>query len=154
KADGDEGALGNVLRHFVDVEKLVEPDVGCEMQGSVEECEQSDHAPDANQPGLACEAAERRDGERNQDKSKCPVAGRVGNDLDGIRAQAAVERLPGKAFERDQRGEEDHDFCQAELHFVIVDWVIFKFSAKALLSLVSTAELRSARRAGTPVAPP
>src|ERR1700716_1993663 len=60
---GDEGALGDVFQHFVDVEELVEPDVGGEMKTTVEECEESDHATDADQPVLTGDPAKRSDGE-------------------------------------------------------------------------------------------
>src|SRR6266436_1930040 len=83
---GDEWALGDVLRHFVDVEELVEPDVGGEMKATVEECEQSDHAADADQPVLTGDPAERRDRESGKYKDQRPVAGGVRDELDGIGA--------------------------------------------------------------------
>src|SRR6266853_1337813 len=87
---GDEWALGDIFQHFVDVEELVEPDVGGEMETTVEECEQSDHAADADQPVLFRQLAQRSDRERGEDESQCPVAGRVRDELDGIGTEAGV----------------------------------------------------------------
>src|SRR6266853_6700559 len=89
---GDEGALGDVFRHLMDIEELVEPDVGGEMKATVEECEQSDHAADADQPVLTGDSAERRDGVGGEYQDQRPVAGRVRDELDGIGAQAVVQR--------------------------------------------------------------
>src|SRR4029077_14017181 len=101
---GDEWALGDVLQHFVDVEELVEPDVGGEMETTVEECEQSDHAADTDQPVLTGNPAERRDREGGENEDQRPVAGRVRDELDGIGAQAGVQRSPRQAFQGNERG--------------------------------------------------
>ncbi len=114
---GDEWAFDNVFQHFVDVEELVEPDVGGEMETTVEESEQSDHAADADQPVLTGDPAERRDGEGGEDKNQRPVPGRVRDELDGIGAEAAMQRSPYQAPQRNERGEEDGDFCQTQFHF-------------------------------------
>src|ERR1700687_122540 len=81
---GDEGAFGDVFQYFVDVERLVEPDVGGEMKTTVKECEEADHPADADQPVLTGDPAERRDGEGGENKDERPVAGRVRDELDGI----------------------------------------------------------------------
>ena len=94
----------------MEVEEFVEPDVGQEVQRGVEEGEQSDHAAHADQPVLAGDAAQGRDGEGGEDEDQRPVAGRVGDDLDGIGAQAVVKGLPDEAFDGDQRGQEDDRF--------------------------------------------
>src|SRR5260221_12377914 len=62
EAYGDEWAFGDVFQHFVDVEGLVEPDVGGEMKTSVEECEEAEHAADADQPVRTGDPAGRRRG--------------------------------------------------------------------------------------------
>src|SRR5207302_6806317 len=113
---GDEGTLGDVFQHFVDVEELVEPDVGGEMETTVEECEQSDHAAYADQPVLTGDPAERRDGEGGEDEDERPVSGRVRDELDGIGAQAGMKGPPCQAFQRNQGGQEDRDFGQTQGH--------------------------------------
>src|SRR5713101_3571030 len=86
------------------------------MQTAVEECEQPDHAADADQPILLRKLAQRSDRERGEDQDQRPVAGRVRDDLDRIGAQAVVKGLPQQAFQRNQRGQEDRDLCETEFH--------------------------------------
>src|SRR5258708_39833250 len=114
EAYGDEWAFGDVFQHFVDVEGLVEPDVGGEMKTSVEECEEADHAADADQPVLTGDPAERGDGEGGEDEDERPVAGRGGDELDGTGAQAGMKGLPCEAFQRNQGGQEDRDLGAAQ----------------------------------------
>ena len=82
------------------VEELVEPDVGEEVERGVEEGEQADRAAEADQPVLAGEAAQGRDGESGEDEDEGPVAGGVGDDLDGIGAEAVVQGFPAETRER------------------------------------------------------
>ncbi len=50
---GDEPALGDVGQHFMDIEKLVEPDVRHQVERAVEECEEAEHAAQIDEPILA-----------------------------------------------------------------------------------------------------
>src|SRR5260370_13642144 len=145
---GDEWAFDNVFQHFVDVEELVEPDVGGEMETTGEESEQADHAADADQPVLTGDPAERRDGEGGEDKNQRPVPGRVRDELDGIGAEAAMQRSPYQAPQRNERGEEDGDFCQTQFHFRVC--ILSTTANPELLSPQAAAELCSAGRARTP----
>ena len=52
ESHGDKPALGNIRQDFVDVEELVQPDVGQEVQHCVEKSEQPEHTAIANQPEL------------------------------------------------------------------------------------------------------
>src|SRR6202030_211285 len=49
KTDGDKTALGHILKHSGDIERLVRAEIGEKMQASVEKSEQAEHATKANQ---------------------------------------------------------------------------------------------------------
>jgi len=40
----------------------------------------------------------------------------VGDELDGIGAQAGMQRFPCQSFQRNQGGQEDRDFGQTQGH--------------------------------------
>ena len=48
---GDVTALGDILPHFREIEKLVQPNVGGEVQAGVEKRKQAEHAANADQIG-------------------------------------------------------------------------------------------------------
>ena len=100
EADGDERALADVLQHFVQIEEFIQPDVGKKMERRIEKCEETDHAADANQPILAGDAPQRRDGERDKQEDEGPVAGGMGDNFDWIRAKPVVKPLPCQTGQR------------------------------------------------------
>ena len=50
---GDKRALGNVLQHRMEIEKLVEPHIGEHVQHRIEKCEETEHAAVLDEPQLA-----------------------------------------------------------------------------------------------------
>src|SRR2546430_15746158 len=58
---GNEASFGNIRQHFVDVEKLIQPDVGEEVQRRIEKGEQPEHTAIANQPELTSQLEHWRD---------------------------------------------------------------------------------------------
>jgi len=57
------------------------------MQAAVEKREQPEHAPQADQPVLAGEHAQRRDRERDEQKDERPIPGGVRDGLNRVRPQ-------------------------------------------------------------------
>ena len=97
------------------VEKFVEPQPGGQVQQSVEKGIQPEHPPKADPSLPARDPAQWGDGQRDQQKTQRPIAGRVGDDLDRVRAQIALIRLQPEQRQRHQRGQEYRDF--EEFHF-------------------------------------
>ena len=64
------------------------------MQGGIEECVQSQHAPKANQPVQAGNLAQWCDSERNKEHPQRPLSGAMGKLLCWICAEGAMETLP------------------------------------------------------------
>ena len=112
----DEAALSDIVEHFVNVEEFIEPDVSEEVQAAVEEGEESEHAAEVDEPVLARELAQWRDGKRDEKEGKSPIAGRVRDDFDGVGSKQAVEAFPRQPRERNQRGQEENRFEVARLH--------------------------------------
>ena len=56
------------------------------MERAVEKSEQAEHAAEVDEPVLAGEFPQRRDGKSDEEKNKRPVAGGVRDELDGIGA--------------------------------------------------------------------
>ena len=109
KSRGNERPLPHIFGDFVEIEELVQPQICGEVQASVEEGEQAQHAPKANQLGQAQQAPQRRDSQCDGQKAQRPVAGGMRDEFDGVRAQVLVEGLPGKQQQRRQTEEEDGD---------------------------------------------
>src|SRR5215472_14901355 len=62
ETDGNEGPLDHVLGDAVQVKKLVEPDIGGEVQAGVEKREQPEHPTKLDKPVLPGQLADRSDG--------------------------------------------------------------------------------------------
>src|SRR5439155_11483111 len=86
ESHGDEAALGNIRQHFVDVEELIQPNIGEKMQRRVEKSEQPEHAAIANQPELTSQLAHWSDCKRYQEEDQNPISRGVSDDFDGIGA--------------------------------------------------------------------
>lgn len=109
-AHRDEGALQNILRDGHPVEKLIEPKIGCQMQNDVEEGEQTQHAPQPNQPGPAGILAQGCDGQRNQQEVERPCPQPARHGLDRVGAQRVGLYTPEIPRQRQQAGNEDGRF--------------------------------------------
>jgi len=91
---GDKGPLGHILPHAAEIESLVRPNVGEEVQANVEESEQAEHAAEANEVGKLQELAERRDGEGDEQEAQRPITGEVLDEFDRIGGEFAVTGAP------------------------------------------------------------
>src|SRR5205807_1166341 len=109
----DVGAFGHVLKHFGEVEELVEPDVRGEVEDAVEESEEPDHAAEADQIGEFEELAERADGEGEDQEADGPIAGEMGDELDGVGGEVFMPGAPAEPEEGRQAEEEERDFDPA-----------------------------------------
>ena len=78
---GDERALGDVLPHAGEIERLVGSEIGEEVQANVKKGEQAEHAAETDQFGKVEEFAKRRDAESEDQKAQRPIAGGVLNEL-------------------------------------------------------------------------
>jgi hypothetical protein len=83
EADRDEGPLDDVLEHGGDVEEMVEPQEGHEVQAAVEEGEQP-HAAQPDHPVPAREAPQRRHRQRDAQEVQHPVAGAARDGLERL----------------------------------------------------------------------
>ena len=107
---GDKSALGDVGQHFVNVEKLVEPDVGHQVQSAVEKGEQSEHSPQSDEPVLPGQFPQRRDRQRDQQERQRAITGRVRDLFNWIGAQLGAQTLPDKVAQRHKAAQEDRGF--------------------------------------------
>lgn len=86
EADGDEGALGHVFHHGSKVEGLVGTNVGEEVEGDVEESEETEHATETDEVGKVEKLAEGSDGECDEEEPKGPIPGEVLEKCHGLGA--------------------------------------------------------------------
>src|SRR5512146_1306847 len=103
----DEWPLIDVLNYRVDVEKLIKPNIGREVQTTVKEREQADDSAVLDQPLYACEAAQRGDRQRYEQQNERPETSLVRNFLDRVGAQISLECIEAEQRERDQCGKKD-----------------------------------------------
>src|SRR5262249_15407588 len=87
-------------------EELIEPDIREEVKARIEECEEAEHPPEADEGVDACYAAKRTHGEGNEEKPKGPGPGRIRDIADRVRAQRPCVRLPGGKAQGYESGEE------------------------------------------------
>jgi len=113
RAHGDIRPLCDVLEDVGQVKKLVQHQVGTEVERRVEEREETQHAPEADDGVPPAEPAKRRDGERDREKTESPDAGLVGDDLDGIRAKLSPDAAENEACEGHHGGGEHHGLYEA-----------------------------------------
>ena len=106
----DERALVDVFPDFVDVEEFVEPEIGGEVQARVEKGEEAEHAAEADQLRHVKELAQGRDGERDHEKTKSPVARAVLDELERIGERAAAKEGPDDGGEWTEAREEENGF--------------------------------------------
>ena len=107
---GNEFPFGDVVQHLVYIEKLIEPNVRAEMKETIEKREESEHAPEADQPVLVCKPAQRRNRKGDEKEYQRPVTGRVRDELNWIRAQPGMKTEPGQPAERNQASKEEYGF--------------------------------------------
>ncbi len=99
KADGDEAAFLDIVKHIVEIEEFIEPDIGGEVEAGVGESEEAEHAAETDEEGEAEEGAEWSDGEGEDEEAHGPIAGRVGDGLDGVGGELVMEAAPEEAGE-------------------------------------------------------
>ena len=99
KAHCDEGPLADIGQHLPRVKSPVPPDPGHEMLEAVEKAN-SPHMAQPHQRRLPGQAAQGRDGQRDQQADQRPGAGRTGQELHRIGRQAIVQPQPDPAGER------------------------------------------------------
>ena len=84
------------------------------MERRVEEREQAEHAPDADQFVPAADAPQRRNRERDEQKSQAGRARLVSDRLDGIRAERIGEQTDNEGRGGNQTGHDDQDLEQSD----------------------------------------
>ena len=98
----NEGAFCDILHYFRQIEKLVQPDIGREMQACIEKSEQTDQPPELDQPRPARDLAQRSDSQRREQENQRPCAGGQSDELNRVCGQPANRSSLGKARERRQ----------------------------------------------------
>ena len=88
--------LVDVLQDFAPHEKLVQPDVGHEMNESLKEGKQADHPAKSNQAADTSNSPKRRDRESDHQESQRPDSSELGYVFNGVRAESAIQALIGK----------------------------------------------------------
>ena len=84
------------------------------MQRGIEKGKQSEHTPQADQPGPAGQTTQWRHRQGDQQQTQRPIAGRMGDGLHRIGANAAVQALPYQEDEREQTGDEQRRLDDAQ----------------------------------------
>src|SRR5258708_2101661 len=107
---GDERPLGDVFEHSRRVKRLVGPEIGEEVQGDVEECEEAEHAAKADEVRELEEFAERRNAKGEDEKAQRPISSGMLKSFDGISSEIAFDNAPDQIGERDQADDKDGDF--------------------------------------------
>ena len=110
-----KGRLPISFADFVEIEKLVQPHIGQEVQAAVEEGEQPEHAAVADQHGHAQQLAQRRDGQRDHQEAQGPIAGEVGDEFDGVGAQILLPGAPAQPGQRRQAQQEYQNLGPARI---------------------------------------
>ncbi len=116
EARRDPRVLHDVLADFRERERLVEYDVRREMQGCEEEGKEAEEPPELDDFIPPGGAAERRDGQGQEEPDEGTLPGPALNRLDRVRAERVVERPPhepgrdAQPDHPDQRlGDPSHD---------------------------------------------
>lgn len=99
ETDQNEWSLGNVFEDRTPIEKLIKPDIRCEMKRAVEESKQSDHSPEFDEAVQTRDSSERRDCESCDNETDSPDSGLIGDVGDRIRAEVPVQPIPCKENE-------------------------------------------------------
>ncbi len=97
--DHNEWSLGNVLEDRSPIEKLIKPDIYCEMKRAVKKSKQSDHSPERNEAMQASDSSERCDCDGCDNETNGPESGLIGDVGDRIRAEVPVQPIPCKQKE-------------------------------------------------------
>src|SRR5580704_608865 len=97
---GDERPLVNVGDHGMNIETRIDPDPCRKVQAGVEKGEKAEHAPEANQPVLLEDAAQRRHRQCYAETDERPRSRGMCDEFDRVRAEFVVETQPGEMRER------------------------------------------------------
>jgi hypothetical protein len=120
KAGRDEAAIEDVVRNAFPVEEMIEDQVGQKVQRGIEEREQAQHAPEADDRMPAGEPPERGHGKRRQEEPQRPPPGAERDRFDRVCAKVVGQRglyekggwhqrgdkqrrLEGTTYERERR---------------------------------------------------
>ena len=99
ESDHDEWSLGNVFEDRFPIEKLIKPNIRCEMKRAVKKSKQSDHSPVCDEAMQACDSSKRCDCEGCDNETDGPDSGLIGDVGDRIRAEVPVQPIPCKENE-------------------------------------------------------
>jgi hypothetical protein len=80
---------------------------------------------------LPGKASKRRNGKSEKYKDERPIASRMGNDFNWIRAQPFVKRPPCKTRHRKQRGQENNYFGETKIHEPLISDLSFSSEDKS-----------------------
>ena len=112
KADQDERPLEDVAADVGDLESHVQPAVGQQVQAGVEKHEQPEHAPIPRQLRRARVQPQRRDCQRQAQKSQRPVAQAANQRLSRVSTQLVGGGTPHQPGQRQQTEHEDQRLGQ------------------------------------------
>jgi len=116
KADGDEWAFDDVGADLGPEAAEVQDQIGGEVQAGVEEREQAEHAPIADQRVVAGDAAQWRHRQGGEQQAQRPVATTVGDLLHRVGAELAIQGVGEQPGERQQAGGEQRQLGHADAH--------------------------------------
>src|ERR1700676_5386648 len=128
EAHGDERTFVNVIDHRVNIKTRIDPDPGRKVQAGVEKGEKAEHAPEANQPVLLQDSAQRSHRESYAETDERPCSGGMGDVFDRVRAELVVEAHPSEMREWQ---ETRHENRRLEPPHVYVPRKIFHVGAEA-----------------------
>ena len=103
----DECAPGHEAVRKIEARKPVAHEICEEVEHGIEEGKQPEHPPEADNRVPAGRAANRRNGESNDDETERPETGLVGDFDERIGGEAAVEAAPDQVRERNERSRKD-----------------------------------------------
>src|SRR5262249_44106978 len=86
KPGRDVRPLAYILQYHLEIEHLVEPEIGDEVKQRVEEDVQPEHPPESNQSVPSRELSQWRNGKCDHEQPHDPVAGKIAQGIDGISA--------------------------------------------------------------------
>jgi hypothetical protein len=80
------------------------------VEADVEKSEETEHTAEADEVREVEELAERRDAKGEDEKAQSPIAGGMLQELNGIRAELALEGAPNQARKRRQTKKKYRNF--------------------------------------------
>jgi hypothetical protein len=93
----------------LNLEEFIEPDIREEMKASIEKREQSEHAAEPDKAGSSQGNTRGCNGQRDEQESQGPVAGRMGNELDRVGSQAFMRPAPSQSDDWQKANQKNND---------------------------------------------